>query len=101
MYLLLTFLSIVTISSNVSADNEKWKVRLRGIAIAPDDSSSETILNNTTGQGSGVDVDFSFVPELDITYMITAHWGIEAIVGIANHDVNVDGTSTGTLAAIG
>jgi outer membrane protein len=66
----------------------------------PNDSSGQTFLGNTTGQGSAVSVDSSFVPEFDITYMLTPHWGIEAIAGIANHDVNVDGTSTGVLAAL-
>ena len=39
----------------------------------------------------------------DITYMITPHWGVEAIAGIANHDVNIDGTPNAgsTLAAVG
>jgi outer membrane protein len=99
--LLVTSCSIFILSPNTFAENEKWKVRLRGIAIVPDDSSDAIILNNTTSQTAGVEVDSAFVPELDITYMITPNWGVEAIAGVANHDVNVDGTPTGALAAIG
>lgn len=44
------------------------------------------VLNNTTALGVGVSVDEAFVPELDITYILTPHWGIEVIAGIANHD---------------
>lgn len=36
--LLTSFLGIV-ISTSVSAEHDRWKVRLRGIGIVPDDSS--------------------------------------------------------------
>ena len=83
--LLTSFLGIV-ISTSVSAEHDRWKVRLRGIGIVPDDSSGPIVLNNTTALGVGVSVDEAFVPELDITYILTPHWGIEVIAGIANHD---------------
>ena len=83
------------------ADTDKWKVRLRGIGIIPLDDSTTVLAGNTTSQGSGVTIDESFVPELDITYMVTPHIGIEAIAGMANHTVSIDGTSTATLAALG
>ena len=79
------------------ADQGDWLVRLRGIGIIPDDSSSETALGGTTLAGSGVEVDAAWVPELDITYMVTNNIGVEVIAGIANHDVNV----TGPGAALG
>ena len=100
--LIMAFLLPVS-SQSYAADYDKWKIRLRGIAIAPDDDSGQIIVNNTTSQGSGVEVDAAFVPEFDLTYMITPHWGIEAIAGIANHDVNIDGTPNAgsTLTAVG
>ncbi len=94
------FFTLLALSGQCFAE-DKWKIRLRGIGIIPDDSSTNILLGNTTTQTAGVEIDSAFVPELDITYMITPHIGIEAIAGIANHDVNVDGTPTGALAAVG
>lgn len=74
-----------------NAEQGDWLVRLRGIAIAPDDNSSNISLSGTQLSGSGVEVDTSYVPELDITYMVTDHIGVEVIAGIANHDVNLTG----------
>ena len=99
---LLLSLSLSLFSAQSFAfDAKDWKLRLRGLAIVPDDSSTTTVLNNTTGQGSGVTVDNNLVPEIDITYMLSSHWGIEVIAGVSNHDISVDGTSTATLAALG
>ena len=81
----------------VSADQGDWLVRLRGIGIVPDDSSTTISLSGTELAGSGVEVDSAIVPELDITYMVTDHIGVEVIAGIANHDVNL----TGPGAALG
>ena len=80
-----------SITTNAFAADEKWKVRFRGIAIVPDDDSNNATLNGAN-TGVGVEVDAQAMPELDITYMITPNWGIEAIASMANHDVNVDGT---------
>lgn len=93
---------LLTMSSQVyAADYDKWKVRFRGLAIMPDDSSSSIVANNALSLGAGVSVDEAFTPEFDLTYMITPHWGIEAIAGIANHDVNVDGNDTAVLVGLG
>ncbi|MEQ8938253.1 MAG: OmpW family outer membrane protein, partial [Gammaproteobacteria bacterium] len=89
-----------TFSGSAIAADEKWKVRFRGIGILPDDSSNNITLNNTTGLNAGVGVDEAFVPELDITYMITPHWGVEAIAGIARHDVSINGNDA-TLTGLG
>ena len=95
-------LSLLIFSTQSFALDEKdWKIRLRGLSIVPNDTSTTTILNNTTGQSSGVTVDNNFIPEIDITYMLNPHWGIEVIAGVSNHDISVDGTSTGTLATLG
>ena len=85
------------ITPYVSADQGDWLVRLRGIGIVPDDSSTSISLGGTELVGSGVEVDSAIVPELDITYMVTDHIGVEIIAGIANHDVNL----TGPGAALG
>jgi outer membrane protein len=77
------------------ADAGDWLVRARGIAIATDDDSGrirlETGGTSTPLDGSGVGVDTAVVPELDVTYMVTDRIGIEAIAGIAIHDVDLEG----------
>ncbi len=92
---------MLSLSQTAIAAGEKWKIRARGIGIVPADDSGTVFLNGNTGQGAGVEVDAAVMPEVDITYMITPHWGVEAIASMANHDVNIDGTPTGTLAAVG
>lgn len=80
-------------SSGDPADT-RWRIRGRVIGIIPDDDSGNIRLEaggGSTPLTNGVDVDSMAVPELDLTYMITPHFGIEAIAGIANHDVNIDG----------
>lgn len=86
-------------STAAFAADEKWKVRLRGIGVLPDDSSNN-ISGSLGGLNAGVGVDESFVPELDVTYMITPNWGVEAIAGIAEHDVSISGNDA-TLLGIG
>ncbi|MBI1732434.1 MAG: OmpW family protein [Gammaproteobacteria bacterium] len=77
------------------AETGDWLVRARGIAIVTDDSSGPIHLEaggiSTPLDGSGVGVDTNFVPELDVTYMVTDNIGIEAIAGIAIHDVDLEG----------
>ncbi|MCG8324133.1 MAG: outer membrane beta-barrel protein [Thiotrichales bacterium] len=77
--------------SALADGHDNWKIRLRGIAIAPQDDSGLISLGTTPLAGSGVAIDTEVVPELDITYMITPNWGIEAIAGIARHTVEVEG----------
>ncbi len=78
-----------------SPADSKWRVRGRVIGIIPDDSSSNINLETATTSTpltAGVGADAAWVPELDVTYMITPHFGIEAIAGMANHDVEIDGS---------
>ena len=90
--LLVAALATSALSSPAYAADEKWKVRVRGIGIIPNDDSGNVFLNpGATNTGTGVEVDAAGVPEVDITYMITPNWGVEAIAGIANHDVNLTG----------
>lgn len=72
----------------LQAEQGDWLVRARGIVIHPDDSSGRV----SGIAGSGVDVDSSVVPELDVTYMFHKHWGIEVIAGIAEHTVSAEGS---------
>lgn len=88
----------------VLAEAGDWLVRARGIAIVTDDDSGTIRLEaggvSTPLAGSGVSVDTSIVPELDVTYMVTDNIGIEAIAGIAIHDVQLEGPGA-ALAGLG
>ncbi len=99
--LVLATLLTSTISTSAYAVDEKWKIRFRGIGIIPDDSSNNITANGTTGLDAGVEVNEAFVPEFDITYMITPHWGVEAIAGIAKHDVSIEGNDGVLLSGLG
>ena len=92
---LLGFATLSMLSGVARAEAGDWLVRARGIAIVTDDSSGRIHLEaggtSTPLDGSGVGVDTSVVPELDVTYMVTDNIGIEAIAGIAIHDVDLEG----------
>lgn len=94
----------MVMSASAPADAGDWLVRARGIAIVTDDDSGRIRLEAggtaTPLDGSGVSVDTSVVPELDVTYMVTDHIGIEAIAGIAIHDVQLEGPGA-ALAGLG
>jgi len=66
-----------------------WIFRVRGIQIAPNDSSSEI-----PGTGTEVTVDSKFTVEVDLTYMLSDNLGLELIAATARHDL---GTSGGAL----
>ena len=77
------------------AEAGDWIVRVRAIDVSPTDSSSEVDVPALGGNvaGSGVGVSSSIVPELDITYMLSPHWGIELILGMSQHDVDPQGSA--------
>ena len=84
-----------TFAEDSSPSDSKWRVRGRVIGIIPDDSSNDITLHAGPAEvplSAGVGVDAAVVPELDVTYMITPHFGVEVIAGIANHDVEIDGS---------
>jgi outer membrane protein len=59
-----------------------WLVRGRIITVSPNDDSGNLYANGgTLNLGEGVKVNADTVPELDITYMMTPHWGVELILG--------------------
>ena len=75
-----------------------WLIRVRGINVDPNSSSSGPVSSNGTAiPGSGVTVDDDIQPELDITYMVADNWGLELILASSEHDVS----GSGSLAAFG
>ena len=74
-----------------------WVVRGRIIHVDTNEDSSTIRVGGVSQPGSGVDVTSDTVPELDITYMWTKHWGTELILGTTDHVVD----GNGTLASLG
>jgi outer membrane protein len=71
-----------------------WLVRLRGIVVAPNESSGGIqpgIPNGKVGVGNAV------MPEVDFTYMATDHIGAELIVSSTRHDIN----GRGAISSLG
>lgn len=73
-----------------------WLVRGRIINVNPNDDSGN-LYTDAGNLGEGVTVTEDTVPELDITYMFSPHWGVELILGYSEHDVG----TRGVPAAIG
>ena len=86
----LLFLIILSSSLPLQAEQGDWLVRVRGIVVHPDDSSGLVSAGGVPLAGTGVEVDTQAVPEIDVTYMLHKHWGIEVIAGIAKHNVSFE-----------
>lgn len=81
-------------------------IRGRIVNVAPNDDSGQLytdVLSPGTyaAIGEGVEVNSDTIPELDITYMITPHWGLELILGYSEHTVKANGTANATARALG
>lgn len=81
-------LIIISLYSSSAAAYEKgdWLIRGRIIHINPNDDSGRLYIEGVAS-GKGVGVENDTVPELDITYMLTRHWGVELILGYSEHTV--------------
>ncbi|MFX8335627.1 OmpW family outer membrane protein, partial [Acinetobacter baumannii] len=64
-------------------------VRLRGIAVTPDEHGAWTLPNGSVLSTSNTKLGTSQVPEADFTYFITDNFAVEAIAGVTRHDVKV------------
>lgn len=69
-------------------------VRLRGIVVAPDVSSTGTLSTIHSG------VDTTAVPELDFTYMFTDSFGAELILATSRHGVTSDLGNLGKVSVL-
>jgi outer membrane protein len=70
-------------------------IRLRGIVVAPSDSSSGITPTFPTEKTR---ISNSFMPEVDFSYMLTKHVGAELIVATTKHHAS---GRTGTTGSIG
>jgi len=69
-------------------------VRARAIMVAPTESSGPVL---PSFPGAGVSINNAFAPELDFTYMVADHIGLELILATTKHSIS----GTGTLAGVG
>jgi len=64
-----------------AADGGYWQVGGRIIGVLPDESADITVV------GGDVEIDNSYMPELDISYYFNPHWSIEVIASTMEHSV--------------
>ena len=86
----LLFLAGLLFTVSISAQN--WQVRLRGVAVQPNEKSEVSAI------GGDVNISNSFIPELDFTYFFNKNVAAELILGTTKHDVKTTGSN---LTAIG
>ncbi len=78
-------------SVNAQGDFSKWQVRLRGLAIVPNESATIEVI------GGDVQISNAYIPELDFTYFFTKNIAAELILGTSNHDVKAVSTAVGDI----
>lgn len=78
-------------SSAFAEDLSPWQVRLRGIAVVPDESATVTVI------GGDVSLDTDYVPELDISYFFTENIALELILATTKHNAVAVGTALGDV----
>lgn len=93
----LSLLSITTASAqtekeDLSKDYSKWQIRLRGLAVVPDENASIGTI------GGNSSISSTFIPELDFTYFFTKNFAAELILGTSKHDVSTTGSD---ISAVG
>jgi len=95
LVVLLTFSFSVYSQQNDTDDSKdfsRWQIRLRGIAVIPNESAKIEVI------GGDVEISTAIVPELDFTYFFTENWAAELILATSKHDVNTVGSDlTGVL----
>ena len=91
----LTLLAATALASPAQAEKGDILVRVRGIMVAPNESSSGI---TPTFPAEGVQVNNSIMPEVDFTYMFSKHVGAELIVATTKHSAS---GKTGTTGSIG
>lgn len=75
-----------------SQKSNEWRVRVRGLAIAPQESADISVI------GGDIDISTAYIPELDFTYFFSKHIAAELILGTSKHTVRAKGAD---LSAIG
>ena len=72
--------------ASVAHADSGWMVRGRVLNVIPDEGGDLNVRGVDTIPGD-VDIDDSFVPELDISYFLNDNIAFELILGVTPHDV--------------
>jgi outer membrane protein len=70
-------------------------VRGRIISVDPQDDSSTVSIDGGSVPASGASVNSDIMPEVDFTYMLDPHWGLELILAYTDHEVDASGSLSG------
>lgn len=92
MALALTGITYAQDTTSTAPDFKRWQVRLRGVAVVPDESAKIGII------GGDAQISSTVIPELDFTYFFTPNIAAELILGTSKHDVNTKGSD---ISAVG
>jgi len=95
--LMLALMATATVAAPACAAQGDVLVRLRGIIVAPNESSSGI---KPTFSAEKVKVSNSVMPEIDFTYMLTPHVGTELILATTKHDASGKTGTTGTIGKL-
>lgn len=90
-------IAAVAVAAPAHAEQGDLLVRLRGIIVAPNESSGGI---KPTFPGEKVKVNNSVMPELDFTYMLTKHVGTELILATTKHHVSGRSGTTGSIGRL-
>jgi outer membrane protein len=86
--------ALTAVAAPAQAEQGDWLLRGRAILVTPTEDSSGI---KPAFPNDEVSVTNSFAPEVDITYFVTDHLGLELIAATTKHDVK----GKGGLAPIG
>jgi outer membrane protein len=70
--------------------SERFLLRARAISVMPEEDSTTTL-------GGSVTAGDQVVPELDLTYFLTDHWGLELIAAVTPHEMGVINSGAGNV----
>lgn len=89
--MLVCALGLAIAQGGLAQAEENWMWRVRAIHVAPDASSSPV---------KGVDASNETVPELDFTYFINKHVGMELILATSRHEVTLNSAKLGKVSLL-
>jgi outer membrane protein len=94
VYAALGVLLLIVPLFTAAQDDMGWIIRVRGISINPNDSSSVI-----AGTGTRIGVDSKVVPEVDFTFKFNKQFGMELVLATARHDLKTEGGLLGGVSA--
>ena len=84
-------ISVNAFAQESSEKETKWKFRLRGVLVQPDENTTVPIIKG------GLNVKTQIMPEVDITYFFNKHWAAELILATPIHQVFTDKSDLSAL----